>query len=586
MNSFKRIAAIIVTLVMFITMLCVPQTSSASAIGTMRDITATELVAEMTVGINVGNSLDSACVSGQDETAWGNPRITKQLIQAYKNAGFNTIRLPVTWRGNIDSTGVPYTAWFDRVQEVVDMIMDEGLYCILNTHHEQNWLNTNSTGMDTRKAKFANLWNAIGERFEGYGDHLLFEAFNEILYAESDWNHAVTNVDYNNCNTLAQIFVDSVRATGGNNEKRILIISTYGAGSSASNARNLVLPTDTAENKLAVEFHTYSPQSFCFREGSQSTWIPNNADNSIKDSCELFNYLFTQQGVPVILGEFGAVNKNNTSDRAAYVTDVISYCKQFDITPIWWDNGVLSSSKSDAFGLVDRYTYEVAYPEIIKALVNISANVTQPTTVAAPTSTTTTKTDSVNPTKDTTSLYVSALTGLKAQMLTATSLELSWNSTDADYYSVYRAVGNGDYAYHNNVYSNSITDIGLLRGKTYSYRVVACKEYSGNIYQSNYSSVVKVTTLAKNISKVTKKVLKKAVSIKIGTVIGADGYEIRYGTKKSLKGAKKKIFKKTTVKLKKLKKNKKYYVSVRAFKTIDGKKVYTKAKKLSVKTKK
>ena len=157
MKNTKKLIAILVAALLLVSILVIPQTVSAYDYKTMRDITAYDLVSEMTVGINIGNSLDSALSNGSSETAWGNPKITKQLILAYKEAGFNTIRLPVTWKGYMESNGAPKSIWLDRVQEVTDWILEQGLYCIINTHHEQSWLNTNSTGMDTRKEKFKNL---------------------------------------------------------------------------------------------------------------------------------------------------------------------------------------------------------------------------------------------------------------------------------------------------------------------------------------------------------------------------------------------------------------------------------------------
>ena len=203
-----------------------------SATGDMRNITSTELLSDINAGINIGNSLD-ACGAGYfsspdaSETVWGNPQITEELIKSIKKAGFKAIRLPVTWREHI---GQPETyqidsAWMDRVQEVVDMILDNGMYCILNTHHEQNWLNTGSNIVETQ-TEFIAVWKQIANRFKNYDDYLLFEGFNEILKSESDWSTA-SSTDIQNTNILAQQFVTTVRATGGNNAKRHLIVSTY-----------------------------------------------------------------------------------------------------------------------------------------------------------------------------------------------------------------------------------------------------------------------------------------------------------------------------------------------------------------------
>ena len=344
--------------------------SSGGTTSNMRDITATALVGEMTVGINIGDTLDSVGSGVWQETSWGNPKITKQLIQSIKAAGFNTIRLPVTWRNNIDSNNQINESFLNRVQEVVDYIMNEGMYCIINTHHEQNWLNTNSSAMESRKVKFAAVWNQLANRFKNYNEHLIFEGYNEILKSEGDWS-SPSSTDLANANALAQVFVNTVRATGGNNAIRVLIINTYGALANTTAINGLTMPTDTVANKLAVEIHTYDPQSFCFLNNSDDTW------GTIADKNEIDNILirvynkFVSKGIPAIVGEFGAVNKNNTSARAAYCSYMVSQAKSKGIKCIYWDNGHTGvASDTDTYGLFNRSTGAQVHSEIINALVN------------------------------------------------------------------------------------------------------------------------------------------------------------------------------------------------------------------------
>ena len=387
MKNAKKLIATLVAALLMVSVILIPQAVSAYVYKTMRDITAYDLVSEMTVGINIGNSLDSAIKTGSDETAWGNPKITKQLISAYKEAGFNTIRLPVTWKGNMAEDGTPNSDWLDRVQEVTDWILEEGLYCILNTHHEQSWLNTSSTGLSEREAKFKKLWTGIATRFEDYGDHLLFEGFNEILKSEGNWS-AASLTDYENSNLLSQDFVDAVRATGGKNAKRILISSTYGA---IHTTNGFVLPKDTAVDKLAVEFHCYYPQAFCFANGSQKTWGSNFDNNTVENYCTAFYSDYSSDNIPVILGEFGAVSKDNTAARVAYAKKVVSACEKYNIMPIWWDNGNYTKS-GDKFALIDRNNYKNVYPEIVSALVDTNSDTSNTTkSTAKPTTTTSTK---------------------------------------------------------------------------------------------------------------------------------------------------------------------------------------------------
>ncbi len=666
MKRIKKLLSYLLVVTVLLSTCLFTQVNIGADASTMRDLTAFELVSEMKIGVNIGNSLDSV---GSSETSWGNPKITKELIKTYKELGFNTIRLPVTWRTHMDSNGVPDSAWLNRVKEVVDWILEEDLYCIINTHHEQNWLNTNSTNMDTRKKKFANLWANIAEKFKNYGDHLLFEAFNEILKAESDWSHA-SYTDYQNSNELAQVFVNTIRESGGNNAKRILVISTYGA---IREVDGFSLPTDTVPNKLAVEFHSYDPQGFCFA-GSKSTW--NTSDGGIIDSyCRLFYENFICHGVPVILGEFGAVDKSNEYDRSLYAKKVVTSCVKYGLKPIYWDDG-------GDFKLINRSSYNALFPSIISALVDNASTgilpsattytiVTQPPVTYSQVPTTPkTTTTTTKP-----NIVVEKVEGLVLNVISSSVIDIGWNYVDfADYYNIYRSYNGGEFELYSNTYNNSFCDTKLNTDDYYEYKITACRKYGDYLFESDYSDVVsfgqkevgilsdfnlkdasvnsvklswkavenatkyvifraknnavfkeyKTTSalslvdkkltrgakysyyviacdsnnirlaksnelssvvLAKYIGKITSKSYKKYISFNIDKVLGASGYEIKYSLDKKLKNAKIKTFKNTKAKIKGLKKGSKYYFSVRAYKLVNNKKVYTNAKKISVITK-
>ena len=565
----------------------------------MRDITAYELVAEMNVGISIGNSLDSV---GKNETSWGNPTVTKELINAYKNAGFNTIRLPVTWSEHMESDGTPETSWLNRVEEVVNWILDEGLYCIINTHHEGGWLHTSSDGMTLRKYKFKTLWIAISNRFKNYGDHLLFEGFNEIQKKAGDWSQA-SDEDYQNSNELSQLFVDSVRSTGGNNLKRVLIISTYGA---IHTTLGFELPKDVVKNKLAVEFHCYYPQQFCFEWGTQKTWGSKNDLLEVKSFCSEFSG-FTNEKIPVILGEFGAVDKENDVARAEYAETVAKNCNQYGIKAIWWDNG---NTGVDKFGIVDRYTYKVLKPEIISALVNNSystpvANKTTPNTKITdePKSTSPSSSNNSNiltntsaslgtdlaehsstTTKVVNNIYVDDIIKADVTFLSINTVNIKWNNVkNAKGYVVYKSE-NGKTKKFSARVSNEFYDV-LSRGKTYKYYIVPFVGIDGKTFYSKNKKVVKVSVLSSKISKINKKIAKTKASFNINNVIGAQKYEIKYSIKKNMKNAKSKVSSSNKICIKHLKKNKKYFASIRAFAIINGKKIYTSQKKVSFKTK-
>ena len=598
MKKFLKVICLFLSLTVLMLTALIPQTVLGNDYMSMRDITAYDLVNEMNVGVNIGNSLDSV---GDSETSWGNPKVTKELILAYKNAGFNTIRLPVTWRTHIDDDGKPDTSWLNRVQVVVNWILEEDLYCILNTHHEQNWLNTGSD-VDTVKGKFTTLWAAIANRFKDYGDHLLFEGYNEILKAESDWSGA-SATDYKNANILSQAFVDTVRATGGKNSYRTLIISTYGA---IHSTYGFELPTDTVENRLAVEFHCYFPQAFCFDWGTQTTWGSSSDLRVVESYCKTFSG-FVNQKIPVILGEFGAVDKDNTDARVAYAKTVATNCGKYGIKPIWWDDG----TGNNKFGLVDRYSYKVIMPGIVSALLNgiqEEAGITTTTTTVPPVSSSTTvdpkpsstttesTTTTVSPVSSSTMIsstsvavttkpYIGGITGLKADFKSVDTVNISWNKVkNADGYRVYKATGNGALKYYKTFTKNKFT-VTLSRGQTYKFKIVPYVTENGKTFLSSSPKTVKVSVLAKKVAGLQKSVSKTTAKISVSKVVGAQKYEIKYSTQKNFKKYRSKISSSNKFSLKGLKKNTKYFVSVRAFTVINGKKVYTSAKKINFKTK-
>ena len=230
--------------------------------------TATEVVSDMVIGWNLGNALDSY-VAGETglatETSWGNPYSTKAMIDGIKKAGFNAVRVPVTWYNHMDaSTNQIDKEWMDRVEEVVNYVLDNDMYCIINVHHdtgEKGWLKATENGIDVKKAKFKAIWEQVSERFGEYGDKLLFEGFNELLDEESNWTkpgEAAGRIT----NELNQLFVDTVRASGKKNATRCLIVNTYCAGANKDVLKYFELPEDTVADKLIVETHIYQPYYF------------------------------------------------------------------------------------------------------------------------------------------------------------------------------------------------------------------------------------------------------------------------------------------------------------------------------------
>ncbi len=360
----------IISLFLSLTLCVAPCLSSASAKSNgIRNISSQRMVSELRNGINIGNSLDSVLnKEGQTveryETCWGNPQITEDVIKTYKEAGIKTIRLPVTW-GMKFGPAPNYEIrkdWMDRVQEVVDMIIDNDMYCILNTHHDQIWINTQSTYSEETHDAFGAVWKQIAERFKDYDEHLLFEAYNEILKKESDWSTPVPK-DFEHANALHQTFVDAVRSTGGNNADRFLVVSTYGAHSSEMYMKRLQIPEDTAKDKLIAQVH-------CYPDTSLSMELNEYA---IYDMLNNIERIFADKNVPVIIGELGfafeaSKDQNDINHIIKYLTKT---AKSKGITCILWENGY-SGSQTDSFGIMDRKSAKIVNKEFLDGFINNS----------------------------------------------------------------------------------------------------------------------------------------------------------------------------------------------------------------------
>jgi len=345
---------------------------------TFKDITAAQLVADIKIGWNLGNSLDVPVKNSsvaQMETAWGNPVTTMAMITALKNAGFNAIRIPVSWTKA--ASGAPdytiRTDWMERVKEIVNYAVDNDMYIILNTHHDENVLTFMNSNAAAGKAAFQKLWEQIAVNFKDYNEKLIFEGLNEPRTpgSSNEWNGG-TDEERANLNSYYPIFVNTVRNSGGNNDKRILMINPYAASADASAMSALTLPADRAANKLIVSFHAYQPYGFALnKDPSINSWNKNNSwDTSpIADPIDRYYTKFVSQGIPVIIGEFGAMNKNNEADRARWAEYYISYAQNKGIKCFWWDNGA-TTGNGELFGLLNRQNNTFTYTTLLNGMMN------------------------------------------------------------------------------------------------------------------------------------------------------------------------------------------------------------------------
>ena len=346
-------------------------TQTVSAQMPFRELTAEEMVSEMGNGWNLGNTMDGHTGFTPSETLWQNVETTQGLIKEIHDMGFNTIRIPVTWGTMIDDENgyAIDEQWMSRVQDIVDYAINMNMYVIINVHHDgaeqTGWLRIAAEDLEPVKEKYEAVWKHIAERFKDYDEHLIFESMNEVT------GDGVVAQDTAIINEFNQIFVDTVRATGSNNAVRWL--SVPGRYTNIINTTNpdngFKLPEDSVENRLFVAVHYYDWQ-FGLLETTQTTTFVEQRVEALIDEFWLLDEAFTSKGIPVILGEYGALNKNNTAERAYHLEIVTRLCQQIGIVPCYWDQGWydLSMTPDFSFALVDRETYDKIYPEILDAM--------------------------------------------------------------------------------------------------------------------------------------------------------------------------------------------------------------------------
>ena len=317
--------------------------------------TATDAVKNMGLGWNLGNTLDA---SGENvtsdvtnpnywgrqdvgsETYWGQKPTKKELFMMMKNAGFGAIRVPVTWYNHMDINGKVDEKWMARVHEIVDYVIESGLYCIINVHHDtgadsnsfKSWLKADMDTYNNQKERYEFLWKQIAEEFKDYDEHLLFESYNEMLDIKNSWCFASFNATgrydaqiaksaYEAINSYAQSFVSTVRATGSNNSQRNLIVNTYGACCGSGNWNDhltdplteMKIPEDNAKNHIIFEVHSYPAIS---ENGKDRTL--NSIKSEINDIIKALKDNLVSKGAPVIIGEWGTNNVDAGDGKTDY----------------------------------------------------------------------------------------------------------------------------------------------------------------------------------------------------------------------------------------------------------------------------
>lgn len=354
---------------------------TAEAVG-LTGKSAFDITSQMVIGWNLGNSLDSTNDNLTMDSspkkfamAWGNPEPTKELIEAVKNGGFNTIRIPTTWYQHLylDESTNTYkidAKWLAYVKQFVDYAYDMDMFVILNVHHE-NWVNvakfTDETYNDASK-KLNDIWSCLAETFKDYDQHLVFEGMNEPREtnnpSNSEWGDGDAN-SWNYINRLNKVFVDAVRGQGSSyNKERLLMLPGYHAGNSVSTVRAIEIPENSGNVALSV--HAYNPYFFCMDTSNMANHTYPGASGYGSDyKTELqtmfnsYKSIIAEKNVPIVMGEFSASDFNNTESRINWAKDYLSMAKDAGIPCVLWDNNVVADGNSDngeAHGYIYRLT--------------------------------------------------------------------------------------------------------------------------------------------------------------------------------------------------------------------------------------
>ncbi|MCM1037702.1 MAG: glycoside hydrolase family 5 protein [Ruminococcus sp.] len=373
--------------------------------GQETDITSPDALAfveDMKIGWCLGNTFDAIDYGGlsdelQYESCWCNAVTTKEMIDALKEAGFRTIRIPVSWHNHLtsDTDSSVYAAnpeyviskvWLDRVQEVVDYAIEDGLYVIINIHHDNSkeYIYPSSEYLEQSKTYVTDIWRQIAERFKDYDEHLIMEGMNEprLVGTANEWWLDLRKeecIDAVECiNELNLAFVDTVRSTGGQNAGRYLMVPGYAASLEGAVNPYFSLPEDIAgnQNRILVSVHAYTPYAFALQApgegGSTDSFDPQSASSTgdIDNLMDTLYDTFIKNGTGVVIGEFGARDKGgNTQARADFSAYYVEAARARGITCCVWDNNAFTGD-GENFGLFRRTSLQFLYPEIVESLMS------------------------------------------------------------------------------------------------------------------------------------------------------------------------------------------------------------------------
>ena len=347
------------------------------------NLTTQELIEEMGVGINLGNTME-ACGDWINksniqnyETAWGSPVVTEPMIAGYAKAGYSSLRIPVAWSNMMLYGYVIHPTLLDRIETIVNWTIDNDMVALVNLHWDGGWWSEFPTKYDECMKKFVAIWTQVSERFKAYGDRLMLESMNEVgfdaLWTPWSGTQASKAKAFGIVNDMNQAFVDVVRASGGNNATRHLLIEVYNTGGEYAYDPLFKMPNDPA-NRCAATVHYYTPACFAIADGPTS-WCPNGqaiptwgtaADlKELNDNMNLLKKNCVDKGLPIIVGEFAACGNNKTQEmKRLYAVSVAEAVYSRGMCPMLWDT---------PGGQYDRNTFKFTDPvfeEMFRAIPN------------------------------------------------------------------------------------------------------------------------------------------------------------------------------------------------------------------------
>ena len=481
MSTAKKTLSVITAVAIFaiaaLMTMCVTQVASAAELS---GNTATELVSFIGTGWNLGNTLDATGGGNSlySETSWGNPKTTKAMIDAVKKQGFNTVRVPVSW-GN-HTTGNNFTIdsqWLARVKEVVDYCIDNDMYVILNIHHDTSTqYYYPSSKYKTQSVKFVkSIWTQVAKYFKDYDQHLVFETLNEprLVGTGDEWWF---NVNYPNdnvrdsisvINTLNQTAVNAIRAAGGKNNDRCIMVPGYGASIDGCTTSTFKLPNDSTPNRLIVSVHAYTPYNFALNANGTAEF-KNNLKSEVDYLYSTIKSHFIDKDIPAIIGETSASNKNNKAERLKWAQYYMGKSAEYGVPCMLWDNNVFNGSdRGECHGHLNRSTLKWYDEAFVDAVIKYGKQAESPES------------------------GVSTVKGFKVKSKTNVSANLQWNKNrSADGYILDKYDGK-KWVTIKTFTSNANTSFnvtGLKASTTFKFRLRAyktidnVKEYSAYTY--------------------------------------------------------------------------------------------------------